>query len=171
MSDRKKAQSNKAFNVTGLTGALKGEKEGDLGVSLDNSAYVKQSAKNIDNYFKNRKAEKALARLRLALNSSVLIDKAIEEIEPNRRHHILNGSRGHDHRWYLITDHSSWEEIKPIIKTVLQEGTPEKKGTTPDVYKVTKSIRENVTFVIVCCEDSSGISISDAYVQTTENTE
>ena len=100
-----------------------------------------------------------------------MIDKAIEEIDPNTIHHILNGSRGHDHRWYLITDHGSWEEIKPIIKTVLQEGTPEHEGTTSDVYKVTKSIRENVTLVMLFYEKSSGIRISDAYVQTTENTE
>ena len=66
VSDRKKAQSNKVFNVTGLTGALKGEKEGDLGVNLDNSEYVtttsERNAQKIDNYFENRKAEK----LRLA---------------------------------------------------------------------------------------------------------
>ena len=66
VSDRKKAQSNKVFNVTGLTGALKGEKEGDLGINLDNSKYVtttsERNAQKIDQYFENRKAEK----LRLA---------------------------------------------------------------------------------------------------------
>ena len=66
VSDRKKAQSNKVFNVTGLTGALKGEKEGDLGVNLDNSEYVtttsERNAQKIDQYFENKKAEK----LRLA---------------------------------------------------------------------------------------------------------
>ena len=66
VSDRKKAQSNKVFNVTGLTGALKGEKEGDLGVNLDNSEYVtttsERNAQKIDHYFENKKSEK----LRLA---------------------------------------------------------------------------------------------------------
>ena len=66
VSDKKKAQSNKVFNVTGLTGALKGEKEGDLGINLDNSKYVtttsERNAEKIDNYFENRETEK----LRLA---------------------------------------------------------------------------------------------------------
>lgn len=97
----------------------------------------------------------------LALPESQM-HKAIENIDSNKIHHIINGSKNTNHQWEKVVPNKNWGGIKKVITEVMESG-----GEVP-YKKVSSKVKiVNGEFVqVVYVKLSNGtIKISDAWVK------
>jgi len=47
----------------------------------------------------------------------------LDSLKRDKINHILNGSKGHDHKWRkVVSDDQNWNEVKEVIRKTLNEG-------------------------------------------------
>ena len=134
VSDMKTAQKNKVFNATGLTSALKGNKEGNLGVNLDNSKYVKaiseHNAAKIDKYFEDKKTDKLTKRLAEAGGDVTKLSKADQEAvkkNPKIQEQLLRDKVAEKGEGALSkSEQKAWRKLKVADQT---KSEPEKESS------------------------------------------
>lgn len=96
-------------------------------------------------------------------NSQDEISKAINRINENDKHHIIEGSKGKNHNWDKLVEDKNWDDIEKIIDKTLRDGKIESQNARVtnkilDIDGKTVEVRYHI--------DSNGnLAISDAFVR------
>jgi|GEM_PF-4843241 len=96
-------------------------------------------------------------------NSIEHVTAAINDIVPNRVHHILTTTTG-KHAWSrIIEGEVTWSKVKDAITKVMLEGTT---SAHKSVFKKSLIIKNEIVDVIFAPRPNNTISIVDAWVRT-----
>ena len=71
----------------------------------------------------------------------------IEKLDDNKIKHIIEGSKGKDHKWEKVSSRKDWKEIKKIIKEVMEMGQEKPYGRAQLRSKKIKGHVVEVTYV------------------------
>ncbi len=101
----------------------------------------------------------------LAGITTVFGQKLLQQLNnanPNKINHILNGSKGSDHHWEKIVPNKNWNDIKNLIVETMVNGT---ESSYKSAFQNTLEINGN-TVVVTFQKLADGTkAISDAWVQ------
>jgi hypothetical protein len=82
-------------------------------------------------------------------------------LNENKIHHILEGSKGCNHKWEKLVPDKSWNNISKIIENVMETGSEKPYGSAKLRFKIIKGEIVEVTYVVI----DGVMKISDAWVK------
>lgn len=154
--------ANSKYGIIGALDLLNGISPKYTGMLCDFLVeYGSSGARIIEDVYQNEGA-KGTEEILDNINSGNGYVEQLNNIGPDKMDHIINGSKGRDHHWYLLVPDKNWSDIKSLIIETVQNGETLPYKT---VYKFCY-VKSGYTIVVTHNTLTDGrILISDAWIE------